>query len=84
MLDFYCYYVCNKGMENIKDCLILLSNLLGNLFKQLFSLYQYYSNLRTQMIAAAIGVEPIFVSVTSYIFTAICFTIFMIRRINKR
>ena len=56
---------------NTGDNLFPFLDLLGTIFKQAFSFYQQYSDLRTNIIAAALGVNPIVVTIISYVFLAI-------------
>ena len=66
-------------MEDIKDFLFGFIDLFGNIFKQAFLLYRQYSNFRTQIIALALGVDPIVVSISSYILAGISIGVFLIK-----
>lgn len=60
-------YICNKLMEDFATILSSTFDLFVSNTKQIFSLYRQLSDFKNQMIASALGVSPIFVSVVSYI-----------------
>lgn len=69
-------------MEN-SNSLLSFIDLLGTIFKQMFSLYKQLSDFKNQMIAAALGIDPIVVSVVGYFILAISIAMFIKKMISK-
>lgn len=70
-------------MNDIKDCLFVFIDLIGSILKQMFLLYQQFSNFKNQVIAEALGVDPTVVSIIGYIFAGIFVAIFLKKMCSK-